>query len=257
MQGNRGKKNLNKMVAWVYKCSFGLCLHPFYVVAQCLLTVEGGFVHAQIISGVSVPLGLWKPSLTIINRSAGRMLRLTGGRRSPPQSQDRTNSWPIYDVPNTHSMRLHTHIAIHTSVFFTGKQSFCNPRIKEKAHLTLTENLQDCFPIFVAITCLRNRGIFIPPVLTREMTQKFHSSPKFIQKVSRVTNYLPSSGRNLSSLAVCHHMAKNNSICILSDVILCLLFNGRVNLPVSCEPKSAFFLKRNKRSTCSFFKKDG
>lgn len=38
---------------------------------QCLLTVEGGFVHAQIISGVSVPLGLWKPSLATINRSAG------------------------------------------------------------------------------------------------------------------------------------------------------------------------------------------
>ena len=25
---------------------FGLCLRWFYVVAQCLLTVEGGFVHA-------------------------------------------------------------------------------------------------------------------------------------------------------------------------------------------------------------------
>lgn len=47
---------------------------------QCLLTVEGGFVHAQIISGVSVPLGLWKPSLATINRSAGRVLRLAGGR---------------------------------------------------------------------------------------------------------------------------------------------------------------------------------
>lgn len=30
---------------------------------QCLLSVEGGFVHGQIISGVSVPLGLRKPSL--------------------------------------------------------------------------------------------------------------------------------------------------------------------------------------------------
>lgn len=49
---------------------------------QELLTVEGGFVHAQIISGVSVPLGLWKPSLATINRSAGRKLMLAGGRRA-------------------------------------------------------------------------------------------------------------------------------------------------------------------------------
>lgn len=35
---------------------------------------------AQIISGVSVPLGLWKPSLATINRSAGHKLTLAGGR---------------------------------------------------------------------------------------------------------------------------------------------------------------------------------
>lgn len=99
------------MVAVVYVL-FALCLRQFYVVAQCLQTVEGGFVHAQIISGVSVPLGLWKPSLATINRSAGRMLRLAGGRNSPPQSQDTTDSWPIYNVPNTHNMCLHPHTHI-------------------------------------------------------------------------------------------------------------------------------------------------
>lgn len=74
----------------------------FYVVAQCLLTAERGLVHAWIISGVSVPLGLWKPSLPTINRSAGRMLRLAGGKRSLPQSQDTTGSWPIHAVPDKH-----------------------------------------------------------------------------------------------------------------------------------------------------------
>ena len=39
------KKNLNKMVALVYVL-FGLRLRWFYVVAQCLLTVGRGFVHA-------------------------------------------------------------------------------------------------------------------------------------------------------------------------------------------------------------------
>lgn len=86
---------------------------------QCLLTVEGGFVHAQIISGVSLPLGLWKPSLTTINRSVGRMLRLAGGRHSAPQSPDRTESWPIYAVPNTHVLCLH----IHTPAFLTEQPS--------------------------------------------------------------------------------------------------------------------------------------
>lgn len=78
----------------------------FYVLAQCLLTAERGFVHAWIISGVSVPLGLWKPSLPTINRSAGRMLRLAGGKRSAPQSQDATGSRPIHAVPDKHMCLL-------------------------------------------------------------------------------------------------------------------------------------------------------
>lgn len=36
------------------------------------------------LAGVSVPLGLWKPSPATVNRSAGRKLTLAGGRAPPP-----------------------------------------------------------------------------------------------------------------------------------------------------------------------------
>lgn len=106
---------------------FGSHLRWFYVVAQCLLTVEGGFIHTQIISGVSLPLGLWKPSLATINRSVGRMLRLAGGRHSPPQSQAQTEFWPVCAVPNTHIMCLHTysHLRTHACIFHRSTQA-CN-----------------------------------------------------------------------------------------------------------------------------------
>lgn len=80
---------------------------------QCLLTVESGFVHAQIISGVSVPLGLWKPSLATINRSAGRKLTLVGGRPSPPQSRDRTGSKSVSSVPNTSACNKRVGVWLH------------------------------------------------------------------------------------------------------------------------------------------------
>lgn len=105
--GEERKQNSGILVPWgVWFC----------VVVQCLLTAERGFVHAWIISGVSVPLGLWKPSLPTINRSAGRMLRLAGGKRSPPQSQDTTGSWPIHAVPGKHMCLFKSRQFHHPSI---------------------------------------------------------------------------------------------------------------------------------------------
>lgn len=41
------------------------------------------------LAGVSVPLGLWKPSPATVNRTAGRKLTLAGGRAPPPPPQRR------------------------------------------------------------------------------------------------------------------------------------------------------------------------
>ena len=56
------------------------------------------------------------------------MLRLAGGRHSPPQSQDSSNSWPIYAVPNTRIMCLHRRAATSTvtRLRFTRVSRACN-----------------------------------------------------------------------------------------------------------------------------------
>lgn len=56
------------------------------------------------LAGVSVPLGLWKPSPATVNRSAGRKLTLAGGRAPPlPATAERrgTGAKSASSVPNT------------------------------------------------------------------------------------------------------------------------------------------------------------
>lgn len=127
---------------------------------------------------MSVPLGLWKPSLATINRSAGRMLRLGGGRHSPPQSQDRTNSWPIYAVPSTNIMCLHTHT--HACIFHrTAKYAInpCSSSNEGDGNLiltsaagissSLTEKLKSSFHPSVAVSHFdKSRHFFFPTVVT-------------------------------------------------------------------------------------------
>lgn len=88
---------------------FGLCLGQFYVAVRCLRTVEGGFIHTQIISGVSLPLRLVE-TVTGYNKQICWPRAQTSRRQaqSPPQSQAQTKSWPAYAVPNTHIMCLRT-----------------------------------------------------------------------------------------------------------------------------------------------------
>lgn len=130
---------------------------------------------------MSVPLGLWKPSLATINRSAGRMLRLAGGRHSPPQSQDRTDSWPICAVPNSHITCLHTHTAAstHTPAFFHNQACNQSTQLFKWRRWQFyfsagggfssspTEKLKGCFhPSVAVVTFWQIEAFFFPTVVS-------------------------------------------------------------------------------------------
>lgn len=138
---------------------------------------------------MSVPLGLWKPSLATINRSAGRMLRLAGGRHSPPQSQDRTNSWPIYTVPNTHIICLHTHTCRAAFSTEQAKRAI-NPRSSSNerdGNLILTsaawqEKWKAAFIPSVAVSHFDKSRHFSFPPWSLEKSSTFHLKHKLIKK---------------------------------------------------------------------------
>lgn len=127
---------------------------------QCLLTVESGFVHARIISGVSVPLGLGKPSLATINRSAGckLMLAASSHRRQAGPLRHSRETGAVLSLSPLSPTRLHIPYAWECACSFPKTLCLITPS-------SVTRKVKSCSYPSVA-GGLTNRGVFFPTAVS-------------------------------------------------------------------------------------------